>query len=384
MSGTGLPEGPASILMVDDNVVNLRVLTFMLRQSGFWPRPVASARLGLQAARHEPPDLILLDVNLPEMNGYELCARLKVDPRLAEIPVIFVSARDETPDKVRGFEVGGVDYITKPFQIDEVRARITAHLELRRQRRAAQSSYEKLRESERLRDGLVQMIVHDLRSPLSAILSYLEMFAEVARDKLDDQTQKDVASALHGARTMARMINGILDVSKMEARMMKLEFGACDLVQVIGQSLDDFASLVGAREIDFAHPTPPAVVLADQEIVARIVQNLLANALRLTPAGGRIRVGIVVEAAEVRVFVTDTGPGIPADFRHRIFDKFAQVGTTTSHLPTTGLGLAFCKLAVEAHGGRIGVESEEGSGSTFWFTLPCRPALALSEVKDRT
>jgi signal transduction histidine kinase len=180
---------------------------------------------------------------------------------------------------------------------------------------------------------------------------------------------------MHAARSMARMINGILDVSKMEARMMKLEVCECDLVRVIGQSLDDFESLVGARQIDFEHPTPPAVVLADEEIVARIVQNLLANALRLTPSGGKIRVGIVIEAEHTRVFVTDTGPGIAADFHRKIFDKFAQVDTRTSaRNQTTGLGLAFCKLAVEAHGGHIGVDSQEGNGSTFWFTLPSRAA----------
>jgi PAS domain S-box-containing protein len=228
-----------------------------------------------------------------------------------------------------------------------------------------------------LRDGLVQMLVHDLRSPLSAILSYLEMIAEAAKEKLAVESHRDIESAQHAAHGMARMINGILDVSKMEARMMKLELGACDLVEVIGQSLDDFASLVGARELDFEHPTPPVAVRADRGIVARIVQNLVANALRLTPAGGRIQIGVVVEAQNVKVFVTDTGPGIPPAFRHRIFDTFAQVGPpAASRLPTSGLGLAFCKLAVEAHGGCIGVESEEGNGSTFWFTLPCAPGSA--------
>jgi signal transduction histidine kinase len=114
-------------------------------------------------------------------------------------------------------------------------------------------------------------------------------------------------------------------------------------------------------------------VVADQEIVSRIVQNFLANALRFTPAGGEIRVGIVVEASNTRVFVADTGPGVPPDFRDSIFDKFSQVaGSSPDRSRTTGLGLAFCKMAVEAHGGRIGVDSELGQGSTFWFTLPRR------------
>jgi signal transduction histidine kinase len=247
-----------------------------------------------------------------------------------------------------------------------------AHQQLQaRQQRELEASYEKLRESERLRDSLVHMIVHDLRSPLSAITGYLELFAEEAKARMGAETQVDLASAMRAARNMARMINGILDVSKMEARMMKLDVAECDLVQVVAQSLDDFESLIGARQIAFEHPQSPVLVRADQGIVSRIVQNLLANALRLTPAGGKISVGIAVEPEHVRVFVVDNGPGIPADFHHKIFDKYAQVDAPTSsrHL-TSGLGLAFCKLAVEAHGGRIGVDSEPGSGSTFWFTLP--------------
>jgi signal transduction histidine kinase len=371
MSGGTTRQGVASILIVDDNPVNLQVLTSMLKQSGWRPRPVTSGQLGLQAARNEPPDLVLLDINMPEMNGYEVCEQLKADTRLASIPVIFVSALGETMDKVRGFAVGGVDYITKPFQLDEVKARVTTHLELRRQRRELQASYDKLREGERLRDSLVHMIVHDLRSPLTAISAYLQLFGQEAKEKLGAETQEDIASAMHATRNMVRMINEILDVSKMEAQMMKLDLRECDLVQVVEQSLDDLKSLVGARHLAFERPAAPARVLADQEIVSRIVQNFLANALRFAPADGEIRVGIVAEAEHVRIFVADTGPGIPPDFRESIFDKFVQVGG--SALPTnrsTGLGLAFCKMAVEAHGGRIGVDSEMGKGSNFWFTLP--------------
>ena len=375
MSEAAPRKDAAGILMVDDNPVNLQVLTSMLKQSGWRPRPVTSGRLGLQAARNEPPDLILLDVNMPEMNGYEVCEALKADARLAEIPVIFVSALGETMDKVKGFAVGGVDYVTKPFQLDEVRARVTAHLEVRRQQRELQASYEKLRETERLRDSLVHMIVHDLRSPLTAISAYLEMFAQEAKQKLGAETQQDIASAMQATRNMTRMINGILDVSKMEAQMMKLDLRECDLVQVVGASMNDLDSLVGARRLAFERPAEPARVLADQEIIARIVQNFLANALRFTPASGEIRVGIVVEADHVRVFVADTGPGIAPDFHRSIFDKFVQVGASASaRNRSTGLGLAFCKMAVEAHGGRIGVDSELGKGSNFWFTLQRRQA----------
>jgi signal transduction histidine kinase len=152
---------------------------------------------------------------------------------------------------------------------------------------------------------------------------------------------------------------------------MKLDVSHCDLVEVVGQSLDELESLVGPRQIAFEHPPPPTVVLADSEIVTRIVQNLLANALRLTPVDGEIRVGIVPGTDQTRVFVTDTGPGIAPGFGEKIFDKYALAERSAwGRGHTTGLGLAFCKLAVEAHGGQIGVDSAQGAGSTFWFTLP--------------
>jgi signal transduction histidine kinase len=245
-----------------------------------------------------------------------------------------------------------------------------AHQELqRRQQEEAQKSREKLRESEHLRDSLVHMMVHDLRSPLAAVSGYLELFATQAKDKLGEEARSDIANATNAVRHMARMINGILDVNTMESQMMKLDVSECDLIQVVGQSLDELEPLVGHRQVEFEHPTPPAVVLADSEIVTRIVQNLLANALRLTPADGEIRIGIVPGEEQTRVFVTDTGPGIAADFQAKIFDKYARAEKSGGG-HTTGLGLTFCKLAVEAHGGQIGVDSEEGAGSTFWFTLP--------------
>jgi len=196
--------------------------------------------------------------------------------------------------------------------------------------------------------------------------------------------QEDIAQAIEAAQRMARMISDILDISKMEAQQMKLAVGECNLVEVIRLSLDDPAFLVGTRQIVFEPVSQPIIVRADAEIVMRIVQNLLANALRLTPADGVVRVGIASEGDHVRIFVRDNGPGIPADLHRKIFDKYAQaIAAPSSRQRTFGLGLAFCQLAVEAHGGCIGVDSEAGEGSTFWFTLPgARHALEESSLLD--
>ncbi len=359
-----------SILVVDDTPANLQMLVGMLKLSGYRPRPVTSGVQALQAARAEPPHLVLLDVNMPEMNGFQVCAQLKADPRLAAIPVIFISAMSDTLDKVRGFQAGGVDYVTKPFQVDEVKARVAAQLELCRQRRELQAGYEKLRRSEQMRDELVHMIVHDLRSPLTAVLANLELLREDA-DKLPEPSREDVERSLHVARQMMRLINGVLDVSKMEADKMTLQRSECDVVGLIGGTLSDFKGLVGTRALVFEHPDEPLPAVVDEQVLTRIVQNLLANALRVTPAQGEIRVAVAAQDSHILVRVNDNGPGIAPELRERIFDKFAQAEDRRARKThTTGLGLTFCKLAVQAHGGQIGVDSELGQGASFWFTLP--------------
>ena len=162
MENSTVHQPVPSIMVVDDTPANLRLLTGMLKERGYKVRPVSSGKFALQTAKHDPPDLILLDIIMPEMNGYEVCECLKADEQLSGIPVIFISALNETMDKVKAFKVGGVDYVTKPFQFEEVQARVATHLELRRQKRLVQESNEQLRKLEELRDNLVHMVVHDM------------------------------------------------------------------------------------------------------------------------------------------------------------------------------------------------------------------------------
>jgi signal transduction histidine kinase len=347
----------------------------MLKARGYKVRPVASGKFALQSARHDPPDLILLDILMPEMNGYEVCERLKADEQLAEIPVIFISALDETLDKVKAFQVGGVDYVTKPFQFEEVEARVATHLELRRQKHLIEESYERLRELETLRDGLVHMIVHDMRTPLTAIYGFIETLGRLEGENLSEQGREFVQTALASTQVLVEMVSSLLDVSKMEAGEMKLNRTEWELTKTAKEALAKVDPLKGGRQLALTGADEPVTVLADAELIARVFQNLLGNALKFTPEDGRVTVSIE-PGNTVRVLVQDTGPGIPPQYRERIFEKFFQVEHPTNRQKySTGLGLAFCKLAVEAHGGQIGVDSSEGKGSTFWFTLPRQASL---------
>ena len=357
--------------MVDDTPANLELLSVMLKGQGYRVRAAVSGKLALQAARSDPPDLILLDINMPEMNGYEVCEKLKSDEKLKDIPIIFLSALSETMDKVKAFGLGGVDYITKPFQFEEVEARVETHLELRRQKRQLQENYDKLRELEKLRDSLVHMIIHDLRSPLTGTYAYLTLISKNEDKTLSVKHAGHVAGAMKAVMQMIQMACDVLDTSKMEAGQMRLKVAQCDMSRILEDCISGLKPLFEGREIRFKPPEGPVMVQADREIILRVVQNLLSNALRFTYAGGVIRLGIEIGGDHVRVSVKDNGVGISPEYRQKMFDKAAQGELRAGHQRySPGLGLTFCKLAVEAHGGSIGVDSEEGKGSSFWFELP--------------
>lgn len=354
MSTPGPSKAPG-ILIVDDMPANVLLLVRMLAERGYRTQPVPGGRRALAAARAEPPDLILLDINMPDMNGYEVCEQFKADPSLRDIPVIFISALNETIDKVRAFRVGGVDYVTKPFQFDEVYARVQTHLHLRR--------------LEKLRDDLTHMFVHDLRSPLSVISMFLDVLEADGARHLSAATLKYMAIARLSTEELRDMIGSILDVSKLDAGEMNLQCVPHDLVALARTMVAGIQTLPGNRKVTLDAPEPSLMVAADIGLMRRVLQNLFSNALRYTPSGGSVRLAVTPSPGEVRFTVTDDGPGIAPEHHQRIFEKFGQVGDENCRTGT-GLGLTFCKLAVEAHGGRIGVDSEVGRGSTFWLALP--------------
>ena len=364
-----------SLLIVDDSPDNLRLLVGMLKGHGFKVRPAPSGELALVAARREAPDLILLDINMPGMNGYEVCERLKADESLKAIPVIFISALDGLIDKVKAFGVGGVDYVIKPFQFEEVEARVRTHLALRRQERQLQKDYDQLQELERLRDSLVHMIVHDMRSPLGGVLMALELLEKTPLSG-ESNNAKLLAVAKGAVTGLNEMTTQLLDISRLEAGQMPLDKKDQDLVAILRQTLESLTPMAAARRLKLqASESFPAV--CDRAIVSRVVANLLANAFKFTPPDGMVLVTLADETSHARVSVTDTGRGVASEHHQKIFDKFSQAELRNKRTGT-GLGLAFCKLAVEAHGGEIGVESELGKGSTFWFTLPLSGAKRLT------
>jgi signal transduction histidine kinase len=363
MTDAKLGHSHFNVLIVDDTPANLQLLSDLLLNCGYIVRAAVSGKLALESVCNSPPDLILLDIMMPEMDGYQVCEELKRSKQLKDIPIIFLSALGETVDKVKAFEAGGVDYICKPFQCGEVEARVKTHLELR-------SNYVRLMKLEKTRDGLVHMIVHDLRSPLMAISGFMDFLKKDTEGLLNAAAVEDMAETRKSVDVMVRMVSDLLDVSKMENGKLKLNLARCDLRQLLEQAAATMKTLARGRPLSVEPGTAQA--MADPELISRVVQNLLGNALKYVPTeGGYVRLAVKTAGAGARVTVEDNGPGIAENHHEAIFDKFGQVDEGGARRPcSSGLGLAFCKLAVEAHSGRIGVDSIVGKGSTFWFELP--------------
>jgi signal transduction histidine kinase len=310
---------------------------------------------------------------MPDMDGYEVLGRIKADGALQNIPVIMISALNEVQSVVRCIEAGAEDYLAKPFNPTLLKARIGACLEKKRGRdretalfEQLQAKHELLEEVEKLRDDMRNMIVHDLRTPLTAVIIGVEMLE--SDPSLSEVQREVVAIALGGGRTLLGMINDLLDVEKMESGSTQLDYGDVSADSLVAGAVEQVGSIASASGTELV--TDIAATLprfrGDEKKLSRTLVNLIANAIKFTGAG-TVTISAVLEAHDIRFSIRDTGEGIPAESFARIFEKFGQLD---SRRVGTGLGLAFCRLAVEAHGGRIHVESTMGAGSTFSFTIP--------------
>lgn len=372
----------ANVLVVDDTPDNIRVLTGIIERLGYEVRPATSGAQALQAVEHDPPDLVLLDITMPEMDGYEVCRRFKLDEQLRDIPIIFLTALSDIADKVKAFGVGGIDYITKPFHLEEVQARVKTHLALRCANLQLATSYSNLKALEQLRDQLVHMVVHDMRAPLMVLSGHLVLLQQES-DKLSPVAANSLRTAMRSAGVLEKMANDLLDTSRLEEGKLPLQLGDHDLAELATCVGTQFRALARGRAIA-VEAIGSVSVPCDNELIRRVFENLVSNAVKHTREDGAIRIAVDGRGDRVRVAVSDQGPGVPAEARQKIFEKFESVTVRKdSRYHSAGLGLAFCKLAVEAHGGQIGVQAAEPNGSTFWFELP-KPRFSNSTSADAT
>lgn len=376
-----MAEEVGTILVVDDDRMSTMMLTRVLTASGHQVTAASSGKAGVELLGSKPFDLLVLDCLMPEMDGYEVLETLRKDERHKDLPIIMVSGVEDMASVVACLELGANDYLNKPFDPAVLRARIKNALAQKRSREREaklyndlQANYTKLRELESLRDNLIHMIVHDLRVPLTNVIGALELVAGV--QDFGKTEQELVGLSLRGANTLMALINDLLDVRRMETDALTFEKKAVDMKAVIEASFAQVSVLAAEEKVRLTTSiAAESVAMGDRDILTRVVTNLLSNAVKFTPAGGEVTVNVKpLNEQKLLVEVKDTGDGIPPESLGRVFDRFYQVRSQRgTRLSASGLGLTFCKLAVEAHGGHIVAESTVGDGSTFSFDLS-RPA----------
>lgn len=355
------------VLVVDDIVANRLLLRELLEREGNEVVEAANGVAALELAVAQSPDVVLLDVQMPGLDGFEVCRRLKANEATAAIPVVLVTVLDARADRITGIRAGASDFLTKPVDRTELVLRVGNAIAAYSLYRTARDQFRRLQELEAMRDTLVHSMVHDLRSPLAGVMVSLEL-AQMRMRAADAALGEVLGTALQSTHRMADMVSDMLDLSRLEENAFPLERERIDLNELITTA----ARLVPNGEKRVVHDgrTAAAPAYGDHKLVLRVIANLLDNALKFTPANGRVCVTATSDGRSARVSVSDTGPGIPPDARSVIFEKFGQVRGVRRPQRSSGLGLAFCKLAVQAHGGEIGVESDGTSGSEFWFSLP--------------
>ena len=360
-----------TVLVVDDNPQNIELLEAYLVPEHYDVIAAYDGAEALDRVSETPPDIVLLDIMMPNMNGYEVCKILKNDVKTQFIPVVMVTALKDRDDKLKGIEAGADDFLTKPIDRVELLTRIKSLIRVKRLHDDLDRSYRDLMELEHTKDRLTQMIIHDLKNPLTGVKANLEI---VGMEELTD-TRDCLDAAVRSCDLLFHMIQDLLDISRMEEGRLTLNLESLDLNELVEPAVreSEVPAHAESKEIHVEIPSGLPRIPGDRNLLYRTLSNLMINAVKHTGRGGNITIRATGENGALRVEVSDTGQGIPAAYLERIFEKFGQVESRRHG--GSGLGLTFCKMAVESHGGRIWAESEEGQGSTFILVLPCkRPA----------
>lgn len=390
MNNLTTSNSAGDILIVDDHLENLQILFSMLTDYGYEVRRVINGQQALNVVDSDPPDIILLDILMPDMDGYEVCQRLKESEISAQIPVIFLTALDNELDRLKAFEIGGIDYITKPFNIKEVVARIENQLTIQRQRLAIAHQNQQLKEHNQRLEQLNAELVkanskleesnknleqfaytasHDLRSPLQTIIGFAQLLNQKYQDSLDPTAKHYLERIVSGAYRMNNLVKALLEYSRTGRENLPFEPINCQ--EVIERVLENLAADIAKSNAGIQRDTLPKVV-GDEIQLEQLFQNLIGNAIKYRHPHIAPQIKITVEerlSHQYLIGIHDNGIGIDPKDSQRIFQVFQRLHSEDEY-PGTGIGLAVCQKIVDRHGGRIWVESTENQGTSFYFTLP--------------
>ncbi|WP_437790770.1 hybrid sensor histidine kinase/response regulator [Sorangium sp. So ce693] len=372
-------EPRSKVLVVDDNEQNRALAQATLEDDGYEVVLAVTGEEGIQQFELHKPDCVLLDVRMPGMDGFAVCSRIRSLPEGASTPIVFLTALRDVDTFDSALRAGGDDFLTKPIRPSELLVRVQAALRLRRLGAELRDHVELVRQQ---RDALMRLqlqkerltafVVHDLKNPVSSMDLHAQF---LLRDRALPEEARDSARHIRDqARALLRLIYNLLDISKSEEGRLVPERASVDLRALV---LEVFAALdlrASSRSISLREAVEAPAVRADPDLLRRTIENLLENAIVHAPPGTAVTVSAMKRGAAVEIRVADSGPGIPAELREQVFDRFVQLGgdAPALHRAGRGLGLAFCKMAVEAHGGTIRIE-DNAPGAVFCVRFPDDP-----------
>ncbi|MDJ0579302.1 hybrid sensor histidine kinase/response regulator [Crocosphaera sp.] len=368
----------SNILVVDDTPDNLRLLSAMLSEQGYKVRKALNGKTALNTIYQVPPDLILLDINMPSMNGYQICQKLKENTNTKDIPVIFISALDDVLDKVKAFDVGGVDYISKPFQAEEVIARIENQLTIQRQKKRLQQEITEREKTEQTLKVYLHAVSHDLRNPVIGFSLILKNFLQQEQDSLEI-SRKVLEQMAKSCDRQLNLINSLVESQQFDIGGINLDTKPLNIAQLSQQLATEWQPMLTENKARLFLEVPQnlPMVQADSDRLWRVLENLMANALKHNQPGIQLtlKVDIIVteqqdlKPQKIRCSLKDNGIGINSKLAETLFERYNR-GEKSRKTLGLGLGLYLCRQIIEAHGGEIGVVTEPGQGAKFWFTLP--------------
>ncbi len=388
-----------TILIVDDNAANIGVIVEYMKTYSFETVIARNGETGLKRAKLVHPDIILLDILMPGIDGFETCRRLKADESTHSIPVIFMTALTDVEDKVKGFAVGGVDYVTKPVQQEEVLARVRTHLKIQAQNRQLQQQAVELNHARQMaeaaqtvaekanktKSAFLANMSHELRTPLNAILGFSQL---MARSQGLDASQQDCLTIIRrSGEHLLTLINDVLDMSKIESGRTVLNLREFDLYRILDDLENMFRLKALEKELQLnvdITPDLPQFIITDEIKLRQVLINLLNNAIKFTRTGG---VNVRVNSAEcgskaehqfeIQFEVEDSGPGIAVEEFDMLFEPFQQTQAAEGVHEGTGLGLPISRKFVQLMGGDFKIQSQVGHGSVFKFTIQCDALRAI-------
>ena len=367
-------NGKFKILIVDDVARNIQIISAILKQEGYKLAFALNGETALKMAKIKSFDLILLDIMMPGIDGYETCRRLKNDPDFEisakETPIVFLTGKTDTDSVVKGFDLGAVDYIAKPFRAAELKARVKTHLQLK----FAQSN---LKEANATKDRFFSIIAHDLKGPFNTLLGYSDVLLNYWANYTDDAKKEFVKTIHQQGDRVFKMLENLLDWSRMQLGKIKVHPEKIKLYLLVGSNQSLLTHQAAKKKIEIhADVSESASAYGDSNMISTVIRNLISNAIKFTHSDGNIRITCrqVDQHKDddfYEITVSDTGVGINDKNIAKLFKIDEHVSTYgTDKEAGTGLGLLLCKEFVEINGGRLWVVSEEGKGSDFKFTVP--------------